>query len=269
MEEITSTVSGGFDYKTYDANSFKTNNFKFVEITLDAQGFPNPPVVSQVSSPVPATYVPVRYLPMTVRWDGSRKDTNGVWVAGFGYSVNFFGGLFSNSSHNFRTATGSAYGDGFYHVLTGSLSREQVIFRDWRLTLRADGQWANEPLITNEEFSTGGVSSVRGYHEGEIFGDRGWHISLEQKSPGLLVGTVGRNAPLIFRGSIFMDYAESYLLDPQSRNGHTTLWGTGLGFVASIGSAWDARFLFGVPLLSAGTIEAYQPYFNFSLTAQF
>ena len=44
---------------------------------------------------------------------------------------------------------------------------------------------------------------------------------------------------------------------------------TGFGFTASIGSHWDARFLFSFPLLSAGTVRAGQPFFNFGLTAQF
>ena len=45
----------GLDYKTYNLLSTKTNNFQFTEITVNAMtGNPNPPVVSKVSSPVPA-----------------------------------------------------------------------------------------------------------------------------------------------------------------------------------------------------------------------
>jgi hypothetical protein len=39
--------------------------------------------------------------------------------------------------------------------------------------------------------------------------------------------------------------------------------------VASIGSFWQARLLFSVPLLSTTITTAYHPYFNFALTAQF
>jgi hypothetical protein len=66
-----------------------------------------------------------------------------------------------------------------------------------------------------------------------------------------------------------MDYADTYLLDPQGRPNGVALWGTGFGFVTSLGSHWESRFLFSVPLLSTTTTEAYQPFFNFSLTAQF
>ncbi len=143
------------------------------------------------------------------------------------------------------------------------------MYTNWATTFRADGQWASEPLISVEQFGAGGVNSVRGYHEGEVFGDTGWHLSLEQQTPPLVVGNVYGGAPLAFRGSAYMDYARVYLLDPQGRQGSTPLWGTGFGFSASAGSHWQAQFLFSWPLLSAGTTPAYQPFFNFALTAQF
>jgi hemolysin activation/secretion protein len=124
-------------------------------------------------------------------------------------------------------------------------------------------------LISNEQFGIGGVNSVRGYHEGQVFGDTGWHVSLEQQTPPHLVGMVGNGIPLLLRGTVYMDYAETYLLDPLGGSDSTALWGTGLGGVASIGSHWEARFLFSVPLLKTSTSEAYQPFFNFGLNAQF
>jgi hemolysin activation/secretion protein len=140
---------------------------------------------------------------------------------------------------------------------------------NWPEMFRADGQWASEPLISNEQFGAGGVNSVRGYHEGEVFGDTGWHVSFEQMTPPHVVGPVYSGAPLTIRGSVYMDYARVFLLDPEGRQAGTSLWGTGFGLVASAGPHWDARFLFSLPLLSAGTIGADQPFFNFSLTAQF
>jgi hemolysin activation/secretion protein len=124
-------------------------------------------------------------------------------------------------------------------------------------------------LISSEQFGAGGVSSVRGYHEGEVFGDNGWHFSIEQQTPPHTVGMVYGNVPLTVRGSIYMDYARTFLIDPQGRPGSTALWGTGFGATASIGPHWEARFLFSLPVLSAGTTSAWQPYFNFGLTAQF
>jgi len=270
FEHIRSVLSAGFDLKHYDLASYKTNVFQFTEITLNQFGNPNPPIVSSVASPVPTTVREVTYLPLSLRWDGSRRDTTGTTGFGLGYSAQFLAALFSGGGEaNFRNVTGSAQGDGYYHVVTATLFRDQQVFTNWWLSARMEGQWANEPLTSNEQFGEGGVASIRGYHEGEVFGDTGWRLNLEQKTPSQYVGMAYPDHPVAIRGSVYMDYGEAYLLDPQGRQGRTPLWGAGFGGLISIGSSWEARFLFSWPLLTAGTIEAFQPRFDFNLSAQF
>ncbi len=205
-------------------------------------------------------------MPLALRYDASLKDSKGVTTFGLGLSGNSW---FSGSASNLQGITGSAHSSGYWIVLTPSLGRDLLIHTNWVLSVRADGQLAGEPLISNEQFGLGGLAGVRGYHEGEVFGDDGWRITTEQKTPYYVVGTVYRNHPLTIRGLIFMDYGEAYLLDPGDRKGRTQLWGVGFGGVASVGPNWEARFLFSWPLLSAGTTEAGQPRFDFGLSAQF
>jgi len=263
-----SALSGGFDYKNYSLTSNKTNLFSFTEITVNPDGTPNPPIVSTVSSPVPTTSRSVEYLPLTVRWDGTRPDKYGSTTLGLSYSPNFFGSVLSGSSR-FHNVSGSVKADGYYHILNPILTRDQVLYKEWRLGLRLDGQWANQPLISNEQFGIGGLNGVRGYREGEVFGDTGWRVTSEIKTPPHVVGIVYGKTPLVVRGSIFMDYAEAYLIDTLGRQGRIPLWGTGFGGVATIGSHWEARMLFGWPLESTSTTEAGQPRFDFGLSFQF
>jgi hemolysin activation/secretion protein len=263
-----STFSAGFDYKTYDLTSGKTNVFNFTEITLNSFGQPNPPVVSSVFSPVPQTTRSVQYLPFSIRWDGSRPDKYGATSLGLGYSPNIFGPYFSGANQ-FQSAAGSTKADGYYHIFTPSLTRDQVLYKDWRLLVRLDGQWANQPLISNEQFGIGGVNGVRGYREGEIFSDTGWRITSEIKSPAHIVGIAYGKNPLLVRGSLFMDYARGYLLDPNGRPDHASLWGTGFGAVATVSPHWEARFLFSWPLDSTVLSESGQPRFDFGLSVQF
>ena len=230
------------------------------------------------NSPVPPTHRLLEYVPLALRYDGSLKDSQGVTTFGVGVSGNSW---FSGSTPNLQGITASARSTGYWMALTPSLGRDLLIplppssgrglliQTNWVLSLHADGQVASEPLLANEQFGVGGVASVRGYHEGEVFGDDGWHITTEQKTPYYVVGTVYGNHPLTVRGSIFMDYGEACLLDPGQRQGRTQLWGVGFGGVASIGANWEARFLFSWPLLSAGLTEAAQPRFDFGLSAQF
>jgi hemolysin activation/secretion protein len=67
-----------------------------------------------------------------------------------------------------------------------SLQRQQILPRNWSLDLRLDGQLANEPLISNEQYAVGGLDTVRGYTEAERLGDDGVHASLELRTPQLL-----------------------------------------------------------------------------------
>jgi hemolysin activation/secretion protein len=265
FEQIHSAFSTGLDYKNYEDTTAKSFVFNFIQQIPTGSGITNT-VVTQFKSPVPTAEQMLRYLPLSLRYDASLRDALGTTAFGLGLSVNAW---YSGTIANLQNISGSTESSGHWVILTPSLSRDFDVYNNWIFSIRADGQWANEPLISNEQFGAGGVASVRGYHEGEIFGDTGWHISVEQKTPPHVIGYVNGNAPLTVRGSIYMDYAETFLLDPQGRPARTPLWGTGFGVVGSVGTHWDARFLFSMPLLNAGTIEAFQPGFIFSLTAQF
>jgi hemolysin activation/secretion protein len=259
-----STLAGGMDYKTYSLTSSKTNVFSFTEITLDQNGNPNPPVISTVASPVPTTHLPLDYIPLALRYDANLRDDLGMTFFGLGFTVNTW---FNGTTANLQRITGSAQSTGNWVTFTPSVSRDINIHKNWVLTLRADGQWSSEPLISTERYGLGGVNNIRGYREGEIFGDTGWHVGFEQKTPTQVIGIVYGKAPMTIRGAVYMDYGEAYLLD--SAPARTPLWGTGFGSVVSVGSHWEGRLWFSWPLLTAGTTEAYHPRFNFALSGQF
>ena len=268
-----STLSGGFDFKTYELTSYKTNIFALTSVEVDYGNNPSHPqtnITHQVdNSPVPPTHRLVEYVPLALRYDGSLKDSKGLTTFGVGVSGDSW---FSGSTPKLQGISGSSRSTGYWIAVTPSLGRDLIespIHTNWVLSVHADGQVASEPLIANEQFGVGGVASVRGYHEGEVFGDDGWRITTEQKTPYYVVGTVYGDHRLIIRGSVYMDYGEAYLLDPGDRKGRTQLWGVGFGGAASVGANWEARFLFSWPLLSAGLTEAGQPRFDFGLSAQF
>jgi hemolysin activation/secretion protein len=288
-DNVQINFAGGLDFKTYQVGNDKTNIFQFTEITLNAAGLPNPPIVSTVASPVPATVQQIQYLPLTVRSDVSWRDSVGTTSLGLGVTGNpwftsqtYVSTTSTDTNGITTTTTKSVYGNESLHGITGStkstgywvalnptFTRTFMFVTNWLTTFRADGQWASQPLISNEQFGIGGVNSVRGYHEGEEFGDTGWHFSLEQSTPSHRVGTVFGNTPLTLRGSFYMDIASVYLLDPLGRSDTMELWGTGFGMTAAVGSHWQTRFLFSIPLIGTSNTTQDQPYFNFILTAQF
>ena len=276
---LRSTLSGGLDFKTYLQANYQTNVFKFVEYTKG----PNGNLIQRVTYdivPTPTTEQKVEYLPLALNYNAGLNDFLGPATVGLGLSANLW---FSSStlytpattnqqnvygSKSLQGITGSSESTGYWLILRPSFSQDFSLYTNWITNVRVDGQYASEPLISNEQFGIGGVNSVRGYHEGEVFGDSGWHMSVEQKTPSHLVGMM-RSQPLTLRASVYMDFATAYLSDPNGRAGTTKLWGTGFGFVVSAGSHWQARFLFSVPLIGTIDTPVDAPYFNFGLTSQF
>jgi hypothetical protein len=264
--DFHSDLTGGLDFKTYQLTSTATNDFISEQTIINAQGQPVRTNFSTVASPVPLTLRPLEYLPLSLRYSSTLHDSMGNSTFGLGVSFNAW---YSGSRSNLDNVTSSPKSAGHWATLTPGVTRTFEFAPDWVTTIRANGQWTTEPLISNEQFGAGGVNSVRGYQEGQVFGDNGWRVSLEQQTAPRLLGTVDGKLPLTVRGSIYTDYADTYLIDPRGRAPSTALWGAGVGGVATLGSHWEARFLFSVPLLGVDGMGQYDPFFNFSLTAQF
>jgi hemolysin activation/secretion protein len=114
-----------------------------------------------------------------------------------------------------------------YAYLTGTMTHSRQVFGNARFVTRIGWQYANTPLISNEQYTAGGMTTVRGYLEAEELGDLGADISVELHSASLIKST--RINDLHFFG--FFDYATLRLedalpgQDPASRIGSA-----GLGF---------------------------------------
>ncbi|HTV41078.1 MAG TPA: POTRA domain-containing protein [Candidatus Sulfotelmatobacter sp.] len=281
LGNLQSTFSGGLDFKTFQLANFKTN--VFTTTYIEDNGGISIPITTVSRSPIPTTLNYIEYLPLSLHYSGTWNDSLGSSTIGLGISANlWYNGRYTTTPPSTSTnpptmargsmaitnITGSTESSGYWVVLTPSYSRTFAI-DDWTTLFRLNGQWASEPLISPEQFGAGGVNSVRGYPEGDVFGDDGWNISLEEQTPAHVVGTIYGDTPLTLRASIYMDYADVYLIDPQGRPPLQSLWGTGVGFTAAAGPHWQAQFLFSFPLKSTADTPAFQPLFDFSLTAQF
>lgn len=264
MHGLKSVLTAGLDYKWYHASSFNTNNFPYSITVFDAFGVPSQ-TTTLVSAPQPDRLSSVTYLPASLRWDLSAPDKWG--------QNNFFVGAAANvpvfsTSSDFKTVAGSAQAMNDYRIATLGWSREQRLPAGYSLLLRADGQWASVPLISSEQFGIAGSSAVRGYQDGEQFGDGGWKVSLEPRTPFYELGMVDGTLPMRVRWSAFMDYGATYYVDG-ARGGPRHLWGTGLGFQGGIGQLFDARAVLGWALDGTKTSPAGSLRATFSLGLQF
>ena len=209
----------------------------------------------------------VQYLPLTFAWEASKQDKWGSTAFNISSSFNY-SGLF-NSKADFRAVANSPKANGNFILFQPGITREQKLFGDWGARFHADGQWANQPLISNEQFGLGGLAGVRGYRDGQEYGDTGWRMTIEPHTPLFKIGMVDQTQPMYMRFFIFNDYGRRYFIDPAGRKGDLPLWGTGFGINALIGERLDFRFILGMPLLDVPGVRAGTPRISFAVSAQF
>ncbi len=257
---INSSVQLGFDYKSYQAQTYSTNLTYFNLYAIDSFG--NRVLVTNQTIRLPSnTQNSLFYLPLSLRWAGTRPDKTGS--TSFSVSGNVFLQALASARSDFQTVAGSPHAGGNYTTINASLVRLQNLPGSWSALFNANGQWASEPLISNEQFALGGLSGVRGYQAGESYGDTGWRTQFDLRAPPMNIGyfpTQDGEVPAYLRCSAFMDYGEVYHLD--STLAAIRQWGTGFGFYLTAGSHFDARLtlayaLLATPTTPAGGIQAY------------
>jgi hemolysin activation/secretion protein len=268
-EHFNSGFSFGFDYKDHIGAAFPSSIiYSTITSTNKETGLP---VVTYDKKVIPgnATRQQFSYLPLSLAWNGTEVDKQGVASVNLSY-VFCLGGPFSGQD-SFTNATSSSQADGRFLTLHGRLSREQRLFGQWKLLVSAEGQWASQPLVSLEQFGIGGMSSVRGYQEGELYGDHGWNTQVEFHTPTFTGKYLldGHATELGVSLSAFMDYGRVYLIDPQGRKPSSELWGAGLGARVILGSHLEGQFALAWPLTASPNRKALDTRVTFALSAQF
>jgi hemolysin activation/secretion protein len=259
---VQSSVSAGFDVKNYQTWSYHTN-FTTVQ-QYDASDTSAPPVL-KFSETVPLaqnSMNSVTYVPLSFGWSGSRLDARGSFA--FNYNQSLFFTPFASARKNFEEIAGSTQAGGNYTTINAGLIRVENLPGSWSAVLNANGQWASEPLINNEQFGLGGTSGVRGYQDGANYGDTGWRTLFDLRAPAVVVGNfplAHGNVPANLRPSVFMDYGQVYDLKQMAST--IRQWGTGTGFYLTAGEHFEARLALAWALQSiphgpsAGSARAY------------
>jgi len=146
--------------------------------------------------------VDVRSRPLSLRYQGRAEYEGGVLGGYVEAIVNLSGGSGNDDAAYRANRVGAArdwravrFGAEVVHDLGGG----------WQAVARLRGQLADEPLIPGEQFGVGGAASVRGMHERQTAGDRGYAASAEVWMPPLVPG---------LRAFGFVDAGRRSLHDP-------------------------------------------------------
>ncbi|MBX3670541.1 MAG: ShlB/FhaC/HecB family hemolysin secretion/activation protein [Rhodocyclaceae bacterium] len=184
----------------------------------------------------------VRSRPLSLRYEGKFEQVQST--AGFNLELahNLSGGA-NNDQASYDAATGSRAGalQGWTAVRYGADYLAQFA-GNWLASIRFRGQYASRPLIAGEQFGLGGASSVRGFEEREVSGDRGNSINLEASTPPLAEN---------LRLAAFVDGGQIGIINPApTQRGSLSIMSAGAGL------RWRWREQFSLTLDAAHVLHA-------------
>ncbi|MGL3823104.1 ShlB/FhaC/HecB family hemolysin secretion/activation protein [Sphingopyxis sp. R3-92] len=210
---------------------------------------------------------PIKYAPLIASWRGDWMDDNAT-------SSLTFSGAFGirGLGDDWRRFDAKRYmARQSFIALKLDADTTRTFGPDLQLNARLTGQWSPDPLISNEGFSLGGMSSVRGYYESEAIGDYGFAYQTELRSPDL-AKLLGSSLVTELRLHAFVDSGYVGIHQPlpsQAATRDTWLSSAGLGgrikFFNYLTGAIDA----GVPLKSGSTSESGDIFVRFRIQGEF
>ena len=259
--------STGVEWEQEKFTSYNTNNFIITTVITNSQG--QQTVVTRVPSPQPKFVNNLSYARFSLGLGFFENDAHGSSSGDLDFSGNLGGSPESVIGSSYTPKAKPEFGRANL-----ALTRDQKVFGDWSLLLRANGQAATGATIANDVYTIGGVNSVRGYLEGDERGDDGWFGSVELRTPFIAtrVATLSGFAPAWLRGSVFVDCAQRFVLEPfpvASYGQSRFLWSTGFGLSVNINHRVDMRIIVGVPMRDSVNTVAGQPRVHFSMGGQF
>lgn len=205
---------------------------------------------------------PIKYLQFSAQYNVSRRST-GVTNASLAANWGLRGVV--NDQAEFAAKRYNARANYFY--AKAELEHQRPLWKEAWLRADLKGQWSESPLISNEQFSAGGVESVRGYVESERLGDTAAQINLELHSPTWI--TPGNRGVQDLHAMLFADAAQLNVKDAlPKQESRYNLSGAGVGLHAQ---AWGGEAVLDVawPFANAVETRSGDPRVHFSVVYQF
>ena len=154
-----------------------------------------------------------------------------------------------------------------YLYATAGIQRTQKMPLGISLFAKVDGQISDQPLIDNEQYTAGGMESVRGYMESEAAGDNSLHGTLEVVFPDpldkLKIGRWFQASPYLF-----YDFAGLRIKDPlPGQQSSIRLDGAGAGVRGSITKNAEYELDWAMAMHSTDQTKRYDQMVHFKVKA--
>ncbi len=207
---------------------------------------------------------PVTYYPFTAAYSGS-------WV-GKGYetdlnaSVNLDIRGWGSDQSQFEVNRHDA--DGSFIYFRGDISHTRELPEGFQVFAKVQGQASDKPLVNTEQFSGGGLGTVRGYLESEELGDNAIIGNLELRTPSLsdFVGKAVDEWRFYIFGDAGLLTIDNALPEQQEQ---FRLASVGAGTRFRFEDHYNGSLDCGLPLDKATTTNAYEALLTFRLWAEF
>jgi len=207
---------------------------------------------------------PISYFPFSVAYSASFRGDSGVTTFNAGLNMSFRGAV--ADPRQFEDKRYKARGN--YISMTAGIERSQKLPADFSLLAKLDGQLADQPLIANEQYTAGGVESVRAYHESEASGDNALHGVIELAGPDLFKQLAKDRFSLT--PYIFYDGAGLWVKDPlPEQESRTGLSGAGFGVRGTLFGSFEYQTDYGFALLDTNRTSVGDSFLHFKVKWQF
>jgi hemolysin activation/secretion protein len=203
---------------------------------------------------------PLRYVPIKLDYNANAQteDTSSTLALGGVFALR---GVVRESLDCAETGPVDQFackregGDGSFAALTIDATHTRPLWRGafggWQTRWRLGAQVTNQPLVGGEQFSIGGVDSVRGYYEAEAIGDVGVHTGVELRSPNVAKREGASWSSFLneLQGLAFVEGGLVRTFNPGFARARTGLASAGVGlklrarkvFSAQVDVAWPLR----------------------------
>ncbi len=207
---------------------------------------------------------PIEYAPLSLNYGASwtGRDSKTDLNVGLNFGLRGLGSDRLEFDAKRYNATGS------YVYLRGDLGHTRELPGGLQLFGKLQGQGTGDNLINSEQYSGGGVGSVRGYAESAALGDGGLFGSVELRSPSLIAQ--GEKKQREWRVYAFLDGGRLYINDPlPEQDDSFGLLSVGLGSSINLAKHWHGSLDAGWTLRRLSEVEPGDLQWGFRLWSEF
>jgi hemolysin activation/secretion protein len=231
-ENFFHTLSAGLDYKHFDQDLVLGDQF--------------------IASPI-------TYYPFSVTYNAMLAGKGRETALTAGVVFSFMG--MGSDEYDFANRRYNADPNFFY--FRGNLAHQQDLPLGFQLFGQLQGQATGQPLVDSEQFSLGGLTTVRGYLESVVLGDSAVAGTIELRSPSLLSWLPAGNEARAF---VFLDAGTAWINDPLPEQiSQQSLWSFGVGGNIKLLEHFNSSLVLGIPMVTQDPNSAGSPLFTFRL----